>query len=247
MGNKQKETVNCVMIGLDSSGKTAMLYQLKNDTFEGQNLIPTIGPNEERFIFETNFCKIRLDIWDLGGMEKIRSLWRHYPYNSNKNAIIIVIDSDPKQFERIRKNVDDNIYDEMVRYLNEFDYDIPILIWCNKQDLKNAVTIQQIECELGLTVYDKNMFKDLKCVLLPTHIIDIIFDYINIYNKELGMKRRKYKIMGCSAKTGDGVYEGIEWITNQYMKYNVKINKNTKKKSFTLTRAPVTDWQYEYD
>ena len=68
----ENHEVHTLMVGLDGSGKTAMLYKLKL----GQNLdtIPTIGFNVETISHgDTNF-----KMWDVGGQSAIRPLWRHY-------------------------------------------------------------------------------------------------------------------------------------------------------------------------
>ena len=77
--------VNGLMLGLDSAGKTTILYSLKLN--EIINTIPTIGFNVETL----NYKNLNLTIWDIGGQEKIRKLWRHY-YN-NVDMIIYVVDS----------------------------------------------------------------------------------------------------------------------------------------------------------
>jgi small GTP-binding protein len=73
------------MISLDAAGKTTILYQLKLG--EVVTTIPTIGFNVET----VQVKGIDLTIWDVGGCDKIRPLWRHYFQNTQ--AIIFVIDS----------------------------------------------------------------------------------------------------------------------------------------------------------
>eukprot|EP00435_Cladocopium_sp_Y103_P016237 s1678_g4.t1 len=61
-----------VMVGLDAAGKTTVLYQLKLQ--EVLMTIPTIGFNVET----VEYRNIRFTVWDIGGQDKIRSLWKHY-------------------------------------------------------------------------------------------------------------------------------------------------------------------------
>ena len=74
MGNccqSQKE-VNVVLIGLDLAGKTSILRQLRYN--EAGPTTPTVG-----FTLETiSYKKLEISIWDTGGQEKVRDLWRHY-------------------------------------------------------------------------------------------------------------------------------------------------------------------------
>lgn len=85
------------MLGLDSSGKTTALYRLKLDQYV--NTIPTIGFNCEKIRLDlrglyndgekrnaVTFC-----IWDIGGQDKLRSLWRSY--SRCADGIVFVIDS----------------------------------------------------------------------------------------------------------------------------------------------------------
>ena len=85
------------MLGLDSAGKTTILYKLKLDTLV--TTIPTIGFNVENVKFKS----LNMTVWDVGGQEKIRPLWRHY--YQNVDAVIFVIDSnDGGRFEEVSKN-----------------------------------------------------------------------------------------------------------------------------------------------
>ena len=73
------------MLGLDAAGKTTILYRLQLG--EDVHSIPTIGFNVET----VNYKNISFTIWDVGGQDRLRKLWRHY-YKDN-DALIFVIDS----------------------------------------------------------------------------------------------------------------------------------------------------------
>ena len=59
-------------VGLDAAGKTTILYKLKLG--EVVTTIPTIGFNVET----VEYKNISFTVWDVGGQDKIRPLWRHY-------------------------------------------------------------------------------------------------------------------------------------------------------------------------
>lgn len=63
-----------LMLGLDAAGKTTILYRLRLG--EAVHTIPTIGFNVETVTHKN----VTFTVWDIGGQEKIRPLWRHY-YN----------------------------------------------------------------------------------------------------------------------------------------------------------------------
>jgi len=64
------------MVGLDAAGKTTILYKLKLG--EIVTTIPTIGFNVET----VEYKNINFTVWDVGGQDKIRPLWRHYFQNT---------------------------------------------------------------------------------------------------------------------------------------------------------------------
>merc|ERR1712031_102698 len=79
------QKMRILMVGLDAAGKTTILYKMKLG--EVVNTIPTIGFNVET----VEYKNISFNVWDVGGQDKIRLLWRHYYEDSN--GIIFVVDS----------------------------------------------------------------------------------------------------------------------------------------------------------
>ena len=53
--------------------------------------MPTIGFNVETVEFQ----KVKFTVWDVGGQDKIRQLWKHYYQNTQ--ALIYVVDSSDKE------------------------------------------------------------------------------------------------------------------------------------------------------
>ena len=62
-----------LMLGLDSAGKTTILYKLKLGKAP-VTTIPTVGFNVETLSYKN----VKLNVWDVGGQDKIRPLWSHY-------------------------------------------------------------------------------------------------------------------------------------------------------------------------
>lgn len=56
----------------DSSLPSAILYKLKLD--QDVTTIPTVGFNVETVTYKNT----KFNVWDVGGQDKIRPLWRHY-------------------------------------------------------------------------------------------------------------------------------------------------------------------------
>ncbi len=161
-----KKDVRILMVGLDAAGKTTILYKLKLG--EIVTTIPTIGFNVET----VEYKNISFTVWDVGGQDKIRPLWRHYYQNTQ--GIIFVVDSNDQ--DRIGE-----ARDELHRMLNEDELrEACVLIFANKQDLPNAMQAATITDKLGLN----------------------------------SLRQRTWFMQSTCATTGDGLYEGLDWLSS---------------------------------
>ncbi|KAF0971901.1 hypothetical protein FDP41_009597 [Naegleria fowleri] len=87
-----------LILGLDHAGKTATLYKIGLN--ENVTTVPTIGFNSEMI----QYNNVKMLIFDLGGQEKVRSLWQHY--FENTDAIIFVVDSaDRERMQEARETL----------------------------------------------------------------------------------------------------------------------------------------------
>jgi len=167
LGSKE---MRILMVGLDAAGKTTILYKLKLG--EIVTTIPTIGFNVET----VEYKNINFTVWDVGGQDKIRPLWRHYFQNTQ--GLIFVVDSNDR--ERIGE-----ASEELSKMLSEDELrDAAVLVFANKQDLPNAMSVAEITDKLGLHQ----------------------------------MKQRKWYIQSTCATSGDGLYEGLDWLSNTLTK-----------------------------
>jgi len=161
-----KKDMRILMVGLDAAGKTTILYKLKLG--EVVTTIPTIGFNVET----VEYKNIKFTVWDVGGQDKIRPLWRHYFQNTQ--GIIFVVDSNDRS--RI-----DAARDELHRMLNEDELrDAVLLVFANKQDLPQAMPPPEMTERLGLN----------------------------------NLRSREWYIQACCATRGDGLYEGLDWLSS---------------------------------
>jgi len=174
-----------LMPGLDSAGKTTILYKLKLG--EIVSTIPTIGFNVET----VNYKNVRFTVWDVGGQDKIRPLWNFYFQNTQ--AIIFVIDS--ADIDRLEIAADEF---KKIVINGEIDRDCKFLILANKQDLPTALTPEKIAEKL-----------DLKSI-----------------------KSDRWHLQGCCATSGDGLYEGLEWLASKFSSY--------KSSSFQLSNCSLS-------
>ncbi|WAR24992.1 ARF4-like protein [Mya arenaria] len=151
-----KKAMRILMVGLDAAGKTTILYKLKLG--EIVTTIPTIGFNVET----VDYKNISFTVWDVGGQDKIRPLWRHYFQNTQ--GLIFVVDSNDA--ERLSE-------DEL--------RDAALLVFANKQDLPNAMPTSTLVDRLGLN----------------------------------SMRNKTWHIQATCATQGNGLYEGLDWLSEE--------------------------------
>jgi len=160
-----KQEMRILMVGLDAAGKTTILYKLKLG--EVVTTIPTIGFNVET----VEYRNINFTVWDVGGQDKIRKLWRHY-YQGTQGLIFVVDSNDRDRVEDARE--------ELTKILSEDEMrDAVVLVFANKQDLPNSMPAAEVTEKLGL--HD--------------------------------MRNRQWYIQSACATTGDGLYEGLDWMS----------------------------------
>lgn len=125
------------MIGLDSAGKTTILYRLRMK--ETYGTVPTVGFNVEEFEHK----KFSINIWDMGGQTNLRRLWRHY-FAGTQGVIYVVDCSDHARLEESKKEFIKVITDREMRDCR------CVLVYANKQDEKGALNASDIPELLGL-------------------------------------------------------------------------------------------------
>ncbi|KAN0003220.1 hypothetical protein ACTFIZ_009376 [Dictyostelium cf. discoideum] len=176
---EKKDFKRFLILGLDNSGKKKIMYRL---TFNKD--IPT-GP-EKGFFTETFERKFKynksssssssnnveysygkndfgggnggsnesitscITLFVVCGQQMIRPLWPNY-YTDESNGLIFVVDSNDKErIEEVKleiKKLDENI---------KIFKNHPFLIFANKQDLKNSLSIEQLIDKLELDQLSSN-------------------------------------------------------------------------------------------
>ncbi len=129
------------------------------------------------------YKNISFTVWDVGGQDKIRPLWRHYYQNTQ--GIIFVVDSNDRERIDDSGGADNSAKEELHRMLGEDELrDAVLLIFANKQDLPNAMSVNEITERLQLNQ----------------------------------MRHRQWYIQATCATTGDGLYEGLDWLSQTLSK-----------------------------
>jgi len=160
------------MTGLDLAGKSSIIRSLEKEN-DPLDTTPTVG--HEETTLEISGCTFKM--WTPGGELKIRELWRHYLVASTA-ALIFVCDATDR--ERIDSGVNSAKHELgiMLGY-DELARDAPLLIFANKQDLQNPLSVEEISAILDVKKISKN---------------------------------RPVKVIGSSAKTGEGLMDGLKWL-----------------------------------
>ncbi|KAJ5239521.1 hypothetical protein N7468_004140 [Penicillium chermesinum] len=127
-----------LMLGLDAAGKTTILYKLKLSN-QDVTTIPTVGFNVESVTYKN----VKFNVWDVGGQDKIRPLWRHY-YSGTQGLIFVVDSSDTARLEEARSELHKIINDREMK-------DALLLVFANKQDINGHLTPEEITHQLQLT------------------------------------------------------------------------------------------------
>ncbi|KAK9466833.1 ADP-ribosylation factor family-domain-containing protein [Lipomyces arxii] len=155
-----------LMLGLDAAGKTTILFRLKLG--QAVTTILTVGFNVESITYKN----IKFNVWDVGGQDKIRPLWRHY-YTGTQGLVFVVDSADRERIEEAKQELHRIISDREMK-------DCLLLVFANKQDLPGAMSPTEVTQALELE----------------------------------RLEDRIWYVQPSTAKTGDGLTEGLSWLSS---------------------------------
>lgn len=181
LGIKRRES-SLLVVGLDNSGKTTIMNQLKPKETRVTEVVPTVGFTVEKFNIRNN---LSVTAFDMSGQGRYRNLWEHY--YRGVEAIIFVIDSS----DSLRLVVAKDELDMMTRHPDLKERRIPILFLANKSDLRDSMAASKISQALSL-----------ESLLGPPSESPSSYPW---------------SIQTTNALTGEGVEEGIQWLSDQLM------------------------------
>ncbi|KAG2383373.1 hypothetical protein C9374_004710 [Naegleria lovaniensis] len=219
-GNMEPPKVfQACMVGLDRSGKTSLLEKMKDPNLKHlKETIPTVGFNTETIYHEN----VEILVRDIGGMTRIRSLWSHFLYSAD--LIIYVIDaSDKSRYEEAKECLD--------RYIdmNLAKKDCRVLILANKVDCLLEVFPQnqhQQRTKIMKETYEElvELFENSTLnQWLKQQQVSVYSPLLSKQHKKVSdsrMKEERLKIQLCSARTGEGIYEGFSWLFSSLVMKN---------------------------
>jgi len=190
------------LLGLDNAGKTTLLEQIKatNSPHAHPNLntVPTVGQNVSTISLPDMYLKI----WDVGGQHSLRGLWQSY--YASCHAIVFVIDStdvgdadlanladlsDPLEEQVGRLGECRLVLEDVLQHADTEG--VPLLVLANKQDREDCIEVVRIKEGFVRKVFEG----------------------------EKGGSLRDSRVLPCSALTGTGVEEAVEWLRSR-VKWN---------------------------
>lgn len=135
------QSLHVVVIGLDAAGKTSLLYRLKLKEFV--KTIPTKGFNTEKIKVAVGSSRaITFQVWDVGGQEKLRPLWKSYTRRTD--GMVFVVDStETERMEEAKVEL------HKITRTSE-NQGVPVLVLANKQDLASALSVSEVEKALAV-------------------------------------------------------------------------------------------------
>ncbi|KAF2087158.1 ARF/SAR superfamily [Saccharata proteae CBS 121410] len=204
-----KEEYSILLLGLDNAGKTTLLEQIKasfSSTLHPKlKTVPTVGQNVSTITLPDSYLKI----WDVGGQHSLRGLWQSY--YASCHAIVFVIDSSDVGDGDVEKlgggpagrDLDEEqegrlaecrkVLEDVLQH--EDTEGVPLLVLANKQDREDCVEVVRIKEGLVRKVFEG----------------------------EKGGSVRDSRVLPCSALSGTGVREAVEWLCSR-----VKWNKEAR-------------------
>eukprot|EP00955_Chlamydomonas_euryale_P040163 351612-Chlamydomonas_euryale.AAC.11 len=120
---------------------------------------------------KVQYKNVMFTVWDVGGQEKLRPLWRHY-FN-NTDGLIFVVDCQDR--ERISKSAAE--FQAIIQ--DPLMLRSAILVFANKQDMKGALSPAELVEAFGMQQ----------------------------------LKGRKWHVQAAVATQGQGLYEGLDWLS----------------------------------
>ena len=141
MGVGHSTDVRVLIAGLDSAGKTTILFKLhRGEKRKGEHIstIPTMDFN----VMQWKYKGKTFGVWDVGGQDAIRPLWRHHL--TGTQGLVYVIDSNDS--ERVKKAAEE-LHKIMLDHAMR---NACLLVYANKADLPHALTPDQVRDQLQL-------------------------------------------------------------------------------------------------
>ena len=131
--SREKE-MRLLLIGLDNAGKTTVVKRLAGEDID--EVSPTLGFH----IKSLSFRGYRLNVWDIGGQRSLRSYWRNY-FEQTDGLVWVVDSADRRRLADMLSELKAILGEEKLAGAT-------LLVLANKQDVRGAMSPEEIEREV---------------------------------------------------------------------------------------------------
>ncbi len=167
-----------LLLGLDGTGTTTILNRLKGD--ERAETTPTAGVNKENVAVSG----MELEVYDVGGLEQVRSTWRQY--SKEANAVVYVVDaSDPARLPLAATELKKLFFGDRKKK-SLIVPDIPLLLLANKMDVEGALELADVESALDLQDLPVRRYRLLGTVAVNGKNVERGFSWLVSQLREYG-------------------------------------------------------------
>ncbi|KAK6178560.1 hypothetical protein SNE40_013322 [Patella caerulea] len=128
-----------LVLGEASVGKTALVNCLMGREFR-ESMVPTIGVDFVKKIFEVDGALIQLVIWDTAGQQRFRTITR-LQYRGVQGIVLVYDATNPSSFSHLAYWIS-SVHKEMKQAHNQYE-PIPIVLCGNKNDLEDKKLVKR--------------------------------------------------------------------------------------------------------
>ena len=168
--------------------------------------IPSVGFNVETVTYKN----VKFNVWDVGGQDKIRPLWRHY-YTGTQGLVFVVDSQDRDRIDEAKQ--------ELHRILSDREMkECLLLVFANKQDLPGGEPRRSLVVVVLLTRTSNVPRRSHREAWPPPHARPLVVRPPEV--RRLHSARVLLTTMPCDscAATGEGLFEGLQWLNQNVMK-----------------------------
>lgn len=137
------------------------------------------------------YKNVKFNVWDVGGQDKIRPLWRHY-FSGTQGLIFVVDSTDKNRLAEARAELHRIIMDREMK-------EALLLVFANKQDMPNGESCSYMKERATRDI--RGLTKWLSLALSPQQVQEEL--------KLNQLKDKMWFVAPSCATTGEGLFEGL--------------------------------------
>jgi small GTP-binding protein len=229
---EQEREIRILILGLDNAGKTTICKKLCGQSID--QIEPTLGFH----IHTLEHLTYKLNLWDIGGQRTIRAYWRNY-FEQTDGLIWVVDSCDGARLEVCKQEMQQVLQQERlagatllvlankqdllvglhcqstsssvshppINHDNNSDHDATR--WGGGVELNNKDAVTLLECASTTAAATATTTTTTTTAALSCEEIS---QALELNDQNIRHDQRHWSIQACSAVTGQGLVEGIDWL-----------------------------------